>query len=608
MKRWSVSFLLVVISLATYSGDAAAQTASTTSRTAPRSLEYTVTFPAPQTHYAEVVVRVPADRKASIDLMMPVWTPGSYLVREYERNVEDVTATDGGRSLPIEKTEKNRWRISSAGADTVEVHYRVYAHEMSVRTNWIDAGFAMLNGAPTFLTLADGLTRPHDVTIVPPATWKKSFSALPTAGREHHFRAPDYDTLVDSPILVGNASSYEFVVDGKRHLLVNEGEAGVFDGRQAARDLEAVVREHRRMWGFLPYDQYIFFNLLTESSGGLEHKNSNVLMASRWATRTRGAYVGWLELASHEYFHAWNVKRLRPVELGPFNYERENPTRSLWIAEGITDYYGDLAVARAGFMSRDEFLSGLSNRIEEVQSTPGRQVQSAEQASYDAWIKYYRPDENSGNTSISYYTKGALLGFLLDAKVRKATGGKRSLDDVMVAAYQKYSGDRGYTPAEFRAVAEQVAGVSLASFWTTAVEGTGELDYSDALEAFGLRFRPAPPSQRPWLGISTRNDSGRLIVAQVRRGSPAHTAGINVDDEVLAIDDFRVRVDRLDSRLDQYRVGDRVSVLVARREQLLRVDVTLGSEPARTWRLDLDPSAKEPALQTRTRWLQPAQP
>jgi predicted metalloprotease with PDZ domain len=157
-------------------------------------------------------------------------------------------------------------------------------------------------------------------------------------------------------------------------------------------------------------------------------------------------------------------------------------------------------------------------------------------------------------------------------------------------------------------VAEQVAGVSLASFWTTAVEGTGELDYSDALEAFGLRFRPAPPSQRPWLGISTRNDSGRLIVAQVRRGSPAHTAGINVDDEVLAIDDFRVRADRLDSRLDQYRVGDRVSVLVARREQLLRVDVTLGSEPARTWRLDLDPAAKDPALQTRTRWLQPAQP
>jgi predicted metalloprotease with PDZ domain len=607
MKRRFVSFLLVVMAVATASGESAAQSVSAASRASARAIEYTVTFPAPQTHYAEVVALIPADRRPSIDVMMAVWTPGSYLVREYERNVENVVASAGGKDLPIEKTEKNRWRITTAGVDVVSLRYRVYAREMSVRTNWIDAGFALLNGAPTFLTLADSTVRPHDVTIVPPAAWKKSFSALPeVAGSEHRYRAPDYDTLVDSPILVGNAASYEFTVDGKRHLLVNEGEGGVFDGARAARDLEKVVREHRRMWGFLPYDQYVFFNLLTESSGGLEHKNSNVLMASRWATRTRPAYVSWLELASHEYFHAWNVKRLRPVELGPFNYEREVPTRSLWIAEGITDYYGDLAVTRAGFLSRDEFLGQLSGRIEDLQGSPGRLVQSAEQASYDAWIKYYRPDENSGNVSISYYTKGALLGFLLDAKVRAATGGKSSLDDVMKAAYQKYSGDRGYTPAEFRAVAEQVAGVSLAAFWTNAVEGTGELDYSDALQAFGLRLRVPLTSSQPWLGISNRNDNGRLVVAQVRRGAPADTAGINVDDEIVAIDDFRVRVDRFDSRLEQYRVGDRISVLVARREQLLRIDVTLAGAPGRGWRLEVDPAAKEAAVQMRTRWLTPA--
>src|SRR4051812_40592635 len=201
--------------------------------------------------------------------------------------------------------------------------------------------------------------------------------------------------------------------------------------------------------------------MITESGGGLEHKNSTVIMTSRWTTRTRRAYLSWLDTASHEFFHAWNVKRLRPVELGPFNYERENETRSLWIAEGVTEYYGALNLHRAGLSSREEYLAEVSTNIDELQTTPGRLTQSAAQASYDAWIKYYRPDENSANTSISYYTKGAVLGFLLDARIRKATDGAKSLDDVMRLAYQRFAGARGYTPEEFRGVAEQVAGTSL---------------------------------------------------------------------------------------------------------------------------------------------------
>jgi predicted metalloprotease with PDZ domain len=478
---------------------------------------------------------------------------------------------------------------------------------MSVRTNWIEAGFALLNGAPTFITLVDGQARPHDVTIRPATGWARSMTGLPDApgGGAHRYLAPDFDTLVDSPILIGNPTVHEFVVDGKRHYLVNEGEAGVFDGARAIRDLEAIVREYRRMWGSLPYDKYLFLNVLTEGSGGLEHKNSTVLMASRWATRTRRSYMGWLELASHELFHAWNVKRLRPVELGPFDYEQEVHTRSLWIAEGITDYYADLSLHRAGISSRDELLDSLSAKIDEVQSTPGRLVQSAESASLDAWIKYYRPDENSSNTSISYYTKGAVLGLLLDARIRRATAGARSLDDVMIAAYAKYSGDRGYTPAEFRAVAEQVAGTSLATFWDSYVQGTAELDYTEALETLGLRFRSSDPTPRPLLGITTRNDNGRLLVSQVQRGTAAHAAGVNVDDEIIAIGEFRMRADRFDTRIAQMRPGERVSLLVARRDLLTRIEVTIGTEAARSWRLDLTPSAAEPVMRVRERWLQP---
>ena len=394
--------------------------------------------------------------------------------------------------------------MAAGGAPTVTVKYRVYAREMSVRTNWVEADFAMINGAPTFLTLAGAANRPHEVVIEPARGWRTSMTSLPAmSGGNHRYRAADYDELVDSPILIGNPAVYEFSVDDKKHYLVNIGEAGVFDGAKAAKDLEAVFREQRRFWGSLPYDRYLVMNVLTAvpgqiPGGGLEHKNSTMLITGRWATRTRQSYLAWLELASHEIFHAWNVKRLRPVELGPFDYENENFTRSLWVVEGVTDYYGELLVHRAGLSSQVEYLDALANKIEEIQTTPGRAVQSAELASQDAWIKYYRPDENSPNSSVSYYTKGSVLGFLLDARIRKATSGAKSLDDVMRAAYQKFSGAKGYTPDEFRAVAEQVAGMSLASFWDAGVEGTAEVDYTEALDLFGLRFRPveAPRADR----------------------------------------------------------------------------------------------------------------
>src|SRR2546421_1196886 len=437
----------------------------------PDRSRYRLRFPAPQTHYVEVTAAVPTGRRADVELMMAVWTPGSYLVREYARNVESVTATGpDGRALDVDKSKKNHWRIATGGAPTITVTYRVYCREMSVRTNWVENDFALLNGAPTFITLADLAPRPHEVVINPASGWKRSITALaPMAGGDHWYRAPDYDTLVDSPIVVGNPAVYDFEVDGKKHSLVDVGEGGVFEGGRAAKDLEAIVREDRRLWGLLPYDHYVFFNMITESGGGLEHKNSTVLMTNRWSTRTRRAYLAWLQLASHEYFHAWNIKRLRPAELGPFDYENENTTRSLWIAEGFTDYYADLQVERAGLQTRDEYLEDLSSTIELLQSTPGRLVQSAEMASFDAWIKYYRPDENSNNTTISYYTKGTVIAFLLDAKIRKATNGTKSLDDVMHTAYQKFSGPKGYTPEEFRALAEQVGGTSLKAFWDTAV-------------------------------------------------------------------------------------------------------------------------------------------
>jgi predicted metalloprotease with PDZ domain len=580
----------------------------------PEPIRYVVRFPAPETNYVEVEAVYPASGRADVELMMAVWTPGSYLVREFSRNIESVSAHGpNGASLGFIKTRKNRWRVTTGGAPSVTVRYRVYAHEMSVRTNWVDAGFALLNGAPTFITLADrSITRRHDVRLELPAGWSRSVTALPptASGQPHHYVAADFDTLVDSPILAGNPAVYEFVVSGKRHQLANEGEAGVWDGPGSARDVERIVRATATMWRSLPYDHYVFLNLLTEAGGGLEHKDSTVLMASRWATRNRESYLNWLGLVSHEFFHAWNVKRLRPIELGPFDYENEVYTSTLWVAEGFTSYYGDLLVRRADLSTDEEYLKGLSTIIKELQTTPGRLVQPSSTASYDAWIKHYRPDENSENVAISYYTKGAVIAFLLDAKIRASTGGRRSLDDVMRLAFERYAGAKGYSAEEFRRTASEMAGVDLTPWFRHAVDTTAELDYDEALEWLGLRFKPVDAaSGGAWLGVKVRADNGRLIVSGVPRGTPAFTAGLNAEDEIIAIGGFRVPPDKegvekgLEKRLDRYRAGEQVELLVSRRGRVVPLEITLGREPQNSWQLEPRPDVTEEQRARRRAWL-----
>lgn len=570
-------------------------------------IRYVLRFPEPHTHYVDVEAVVPAGRAPHVDLMMAVWTPGSYLVREYARHVAEFSARDAaGRTLAVEKTRKNRWRVTTGGAPAVTIRYRVYGREMTVRNNWVEAAFAMLNGAPTFITLVESAARPHDVRFELPAGWTSSVTALPPApdGAPHHYLAPDFDTIVDSPIVLGNPAIHRFDLSGTPVALVNVGEEGVWDGPRSARDTETLAATIARMWGTVPFDRYYFLNMITESGGGLEHKASTLLMTSRWRTRSRTDYLGWLGLVSHEFFHTWNGKRLRPVELGPFDYENETYTANLWVYEGFTDYYGDLMVRRAGLSSDEEYLNDLSTLIRGLQTTPGRLEQSAAASSYDTWIRQYRPDENSPNVAISYYTKGGVVGFLLDAKIRTSTAGRKTLDDVMRLAYGRYSGAKGYTTEDFRKTASEVAGVDLTAWFAQVADSTAELDYSEALTWLGLRFRPTESRDaKAWLGANTRVDNGRLIVSQVRRGTPAFSAGINVDDEIVGLDDFRVRADQLRERLEKYKPGDKVSCLVARREQLLRLDVVLGADPGDAWRIEPDPAATHDQITRREAWL-----
>lgn len=584
----------------------------------PEPISYTLRFPAPQTHYVEVEALVPTDGRPAIELAMAVWTPGSYLVREYSRNVEGISATsEKGELLPFEKTVKNRWRIETRQAPRVVVRYRVYSREMSVRTNFVDSGFALINGAATFLTLEGAERRPYEIRLELPSAWKVAaspLSPLPGGGHsgEHAYRAEDFDTLVDSPIYAGNARTYPFEVAGRPHLLVNEGEDAVWDGPRSAADTKKIVQTQVDFWGLAPYPRYVFFNLLTESGGGLEHKNACTLMSSRWRSRTREGYLEWLGLVSHELFHAWNGKRLRPVELGPFDYEREVYTRNLWVVEGVTSYYGDLLVHRAGFSTVKEYLKGLSKAIETLQTTPGRLVQPLDESSFDAWIKLYRRDENSSNSGVSYYTKGEIVAFLLDARIRRATGGRRSLDDALRLAFQRYSGEHGFRTEELRRTFEEVAGTDLGGWLHKTVDTVEELDYKEALDWYGLRFaedaekKDGEPQELPagWLGVDTEVQGGRLTVSLVKRGTPAYEAGVNTGDEILAIDDNRVPPEGLEGRLKFYRPGEKGTLLVARRDRLIRLPVTFGEKPKSRWKLEARPDATPEQKAHLAAWLE----
>ncbi len=584
----------------------------------PEINQYTIRFPERQRHYVEVEAIFPASQGETLELAMAVWTPGSYLVREYSRHIDRIAAFGlDGEPRTLEKTRKNRWRVEES-ADAVVVRYRIYAHDLSTRGNFVDSDFAFLNGAPTFLTVAGHLHRAHDVLIELPKAWSQSVSGLPLHSDRtpHHYLAPDYDTLVDSPIVLGNPSVQDFRVDDVPHRLATSGGRGLWDDQKATRDVQKIVQSQIDFWDSVPYEDYVFLNVLEfnrrQRSTGLEHLNSTLILANPWATKKRASYKRWLSLVAHEFFHTWNVKRLRPKSLGPFDYEREVYTRDLWIAEGLTSYYADLLMRRARLYDRNDFLATLSTRIRAVESAPGRLAQSLADASYDAWIKFYRPNENTNNSTISYYHKGAIVGFLLDAAIRKTTGGTKSLDHVMRMAFARFSGAEGFQSNEFRALASQVAGRNLSTFFANTVDGTTQLDYSDALEWYGLRLVDPkhddddddPPAG--YLGIKTYSKQGRLLVREVVANTPAASSGISAGDEILAVENQRADPEDWEVQLSYFPPGETVTLLVSRRSHVRRVSAKLARQPKREYTLQVSPAATLVQQEHLRSWLAPS--
>ena len=547
------------------------------------AIHYQVAMPQPESHLFEVTLLLKGYSLPVLDLKLPVWTPGSYLVREYAKQLQDFSAQADEKSLPWRKLSKNHWQIETSvlnetgGVSTITVRYRVFAAELSVRTNHLDATHGYFNGAALFFRIPGVEEQPISVTIVPPRPEWRVTTPLPVVlGQPNTFQASDFDTLVDSPFEIGCHELHQFEVLGKSHELAIWGQGNAYPARLIP-DIQKIIKVEAQLFGGLPYDRYVFLlHLSSQGNGGLEHKYACSLNYPRFGFRAKDKYERFMQLVAHEFFHLWNVKRIRPKALEVFDYDQENYTPSLWFSEGTTSYYDLVIPFRAGIYDAKSFLNGLGKEITRLQTTPGRQVQPVSESSFDTWIKLYRPDANSGNSQISYYLKGELVSLLLDLLIRRQVNG-RSLDDVMLKMWQQFGqAEIGFTPEQLKEVISSVAGMNLDDFFQRYVDGTEELPFNEYLEPFGLQLIGVEEEEPvPELGVRATTENGRELIKFVEAGTPAYASGIDAGDELLAIEGMRVTATQLSDRLKDYQPGDTIQVTVFHQDELRTYPVTL---------------------------------
>lgn len=551
------------------------------------TLHYQVAMPHPERHLFEVTLQIEGWQGVVLDLKMPVWTPGSYLVREYARHLQDFSVM-GEQPLSWSKISKNHWQIETATVQSISVTYRIFANELTVRTNHLDSTHGYFNPAALCFYIPGFERLPISVTIVPPhSDWQVATSLPPVIGQPHTFTAADFDTLVDSPFEVGYHQAHAFTALGKTHQLVVWG-TGNLETEGTVNDIQKIIQVEADLFGGLPYDRYLFLlHLSSQGYGGLEHKTSCTLNYARFGFRSVDKYNHFMQLVAHEFFHLWNVKRICPQALEVFDYDGENYTPSLWFSEGTTSYYDLQIPLRAGIYDARGFLKALSKEITRFLTTPGRQVQPLSESSFDAWIKLYRRDANSDNSQMSYYLKGEMVSLLLDLLIRAKYANRRSLDDVMRQMWHQFGQEEiGFTPMQLQQVIESVAGVDLDQFFHRYLETTDELPFNDYLNPFGLQLVADEVNDKPphW-GAVVKSENGREMVKFVEVGSPAQTAGLDAGDELLAIAGWRVSEDQVGDRLRDYNPGDTIQVSFFHQDELKTSAVTLADAKPNSYQI-----------------------
>lgn len=565
-------------------------------------IKHLIQMPIPHSHYFEVTTTLDVSKEHAkyIDLKMAAWNPGSYLIREFAKNVEQVSAQSGNVHLPISKVSKNKWRVAlQPGIKTVQVHYQVYANELSVRTSFLDDVHGYINPASVLMYVAKWAKQPQELSIVPHKDFKRVSTALKNVGGFNYI-AKDLDELIDSPIEIGNQQVWNFKVNNIPHQIAFFGQAKV-DSVKFIADVKKMAETAQGVVGQHPCDHYVFIiHNIQRGTGGLEHLYSTTCSVSRTSYETPGGYQGVLNLLAHEYFHLWNVKRIRPIALGPFDYEQENYTHNLWFSEGITSYYADVINLRTKMVAPDAYLVDLAKDIAGVENTPGAHIESAAASSWDAWIKYYRPNENSRNSTVSYYDKGALLGGILNMWIIQKTNGAKCLDDVFQLLYQNYylKQGRGFTDAELENAFSTVAGTSASGFFKDYVYGVKTPDYAGIFNSFGYTWSDSNVGKSvPFAGFSVASNR----ITSIYKGGPAYHAGLNVGDEIVQVNqaDFA----GLDKWMADKKVGDVASFRVKRDGLERTFELTIAQTPMKAFVIQSVESPNATQLALRKKWL-----
>jgi predicted metalloprotease with PDZ domain len=545
-----------------------------------QTISYSLSMSKPQSHYFEVEMELRDFKSSDLTVKMPVWAPGSYLVREFSRHVNLVTAMDGNnQALKVTKTAKNEWKISKGKAKVVKVRYEVYAFELSVRTSFLDLSHGFVSGSSVFFYVDGYKHLGGNLDVHPYASFSTITTPLTRAGESiqtentQRFQFADYDELVDSPIEIGNHELFYFQAGGVHHQVALYGLAN-YDMDELKVDMEKIVTAATDVFGQNPCKEYTFIvHNVINGQGGLEHKNACVLSVNRW-TYGPAEYNNFLSLVAHEYFHLWNVKRIRPIELGPFNYDEENYTTLLWVMEGFTSYYDELLMVRAGYYTKDEYLKKLQGTVNYVEGSTGSRVQSVAHSSFDAWIKAYRPNENSGNTTMTYYSRGAMLAALLDAMIIEKFDSKKCLDHFMRYLYDEFyvKKNRGFSEAEFQQALETFIGQDMDFFFDKYVYGTEIPDFAGVFAKVGVKVTYTGKPQASF-GASVAQEGGKTIVKSIRANSAAEDAGISVGDEIIGCNGMRIDQQTLENFVASLTVGEYMELIVAREELILNLQV-----------------------------------
>lgn len=546
---------------------------------------------------------------------LPAWIPGSYLIRDFSRHIESISAKSGARTIPITKISNHSWRVAPCKS-RLKITTVVYAWDLSVRGAHLDESHGFFNGTSLFLRVHGQEQQPCILELIAPpkpARWSVHTS-LPELSRTkqsappHHgfgkFRAENYDELIDHPVEMGTPQVIQFKACGAEHELVFTGEIPNLDLKRIHDDVKKICETQIRFFepesARAPFldtaSRYVFMTMVTGNDyGGLEHRASTALMISRKDLPTLGhaqtpeGYQTFLGLVSHEYFHTWNVKRIKPAAFAPYDLTRENHTRLLWIFEGFTSYYDDLMLLRSGVITLDAYFKLLGKQISGVMSTPGRHKQSVAESSFDAWTRYYKQDENSPNALISYYTKGALIALGLDLTIRQATKGQHSLDDVMRCLWDRYGRNfykdhaTGISEKGFTALVREACGVDVSDEITRWAYGTQDVPLKALLSHQNIELNYKPASTRPTMNVRIRKLGDHLVLASVEEYGSAHKAGLSAQDQLVAIDGIKVdtQSNTLDTLLSRYRPGEQITVHVFRRDELRTFKLTLAI-PAQT--------------------------